>query len=405
MATRSESSGANDTNLRGSPLGELKMISMKGPVPLSPEEKFFLVVTPGFERLALYELHRHLAQQLPEWRGEPVLFAGGVEVLLPLAIGLQLNRHLRIPTRVLLRIASQKDILLYQDLQKWLRTLSVKKYFPYGEIFVSTRSSKLKMKDKIKNVFANSFQFQSSPKGPDVYIRFFRDECTVSLDTTGDELFRRGQNKWVGEAPIRETMAAALLQLTTQGIEDLSQWAFLDPMMGSGTLLLEAAQMNHVLQREFSYENWLDVEKNLGVMDKKVPSPVPSAFAKIYGRDIEKQNLELAQKNVGSSSPSVFELKCEDVFKGAKEKLHQPLMVLINPPYGKRLKIKNEFFYTDLINVIVERFSPERIGIIVPRGKEIKKPAHYEQVRYLEFSNNGIDVHFHVLLLDGSRRS
>lgn len=360
-------------------------------------EKFFLVVTPGFERLALYELHKHVSQQLPEWQGEPVLFAGGVEVALPLSVGFNLNRHLRIPTRILLRIASQKDVLLYQDFQKWLRTLDLKKYFPYGEIFVSTRSSKLKMKDKIKNVFANTFQFQTKPKGPDVYIRFFRDECTVSLDTSGDELFRRGNDKWVGEAPIRETMAAALLQLSTQGIEDLSEWAFLDPMMGSGTLLLEAAQMNQPLVREFSYENWTKSIFETTESPKQETHAL-KLFSKIYGRDIEKQNLEIALKNTSAESHSQWSLKCEDVFKGAQEKLHKPLLVLINPPYGKRLKIKNENFYTDLINVIIERFSPERIGMIVPRGKQIKKPARYEQVRYLEFSNNGIDVHFHVFL-------
>ena len=371
------------------------MSDTKGPVPLSPDEKFFLVVTPGFERLALYELHRHLVRQLPDWQGEPVLFAGGVEVSLPLSVGLNLNRYLRIPTRVLLRIASQKDLLLYQDLQKWLRTLDIKKYFPYGEIYVSTRSSKLKMKDKIKNVFANSFQFQTKVKGPDVYIRFFRDECTVSLDTTGDELFRRGQDKWIGEAPIRETMAAALLQLTSQGIEDFSQWAFLDPMMGSGTLLLEAAQMHQPLQREFSYENW--IKPNGAGQQSRLEVERPS-FVKIYGRDIEKQNLEIAKNNTSSFSRSLFELRCEDLFRGQPEILHKPLMVLINPPYGKRLKIKNENFFNDLIETIVKRFAPERIGVIVPRGKQIKKPARYEQVRYLEFSNNGIDVHFHVLL-------
>jgi putative N6-adenine-specific DNA methylase len=373
----------------------------KGPVPLSPDEKFFLVVTPGFERLALYELHRHLVRQLPGWQGEPVLFAGGVEVVLPFSVGLNLNRYLRIPTRVLLRIASQKDLLLYQDLQKWLRTLDIKKYFPYGEIYVSTRSSKLKMKDKIKNVFANSFQFQTNPKGPDVYVRFFRDECTVSLDTTGDELFRRGQDKWIGEAPIRETMAAALLQLTSQGIEDFSQWAFLDPMMGSGTLLLEAAQMQQPLQREFSYENWLkpsSANERAIELNKVEAAEEQKTFAKIYGRDIEKQNLEIAKNNTSGFPKSLFDLRCEDLFRGQVEALHKPLMVLINPPYGKRLKIKNENFFDDLLETIVKRFAPDRIGVIVPRGKQIKKPAHYEQVRYLEFSNNGIDVHFHVLL-------
>ncbi|MBY0384375.1 hypothetical protein K2X05_04380, partial [bacterium] len=183
---------------------------------------FFLVITPGFERLALYELVRFFKKI--NIQADVEAHTGGLEVMLPLNIGLAINQHLRIPTRVLLRLGTQKDLLLYQDFQKWLSTLKLTKFFPLKEIYVSTRSSKLKMKEKLKKVFLNTYPFKPDPKGSDLYIRFFRDECTVSLDTSGEDLFMRGQEKWVGDAPIRDSMAAALLQVSCQGIEDFSNW-------------------------------------------------------------------------------------------------------------------------------------------------------------------------------------
>jgi putative N6-adenine-specific DNA methylase len=352
---------------------------------------FFIVVNPGFEKLAAYELARALQALQFEWNGDYVSHSGGLELRLPINVGLFLNQLLRIPTRILLRLGTKKDLLLYQDFQKWLRTLEVEKYFPLKQVSVSTRSSKLKMKDKLKNVFLNTFQFKTSPEGSDIYIRFFRDECTVSLDTSGADLYQRGQEKWTGVAPLRDTMAAALLQLALQGVEDIQNWQIVDPMMGSGTFLAEAAQYAQPLERAFAYEKWFTGEKP---RLEKVQNALPA----IWGADIDKKNIELAQKNLTIYKIPDLQLRQEDFFKGTVEKKNKQRLVILNPPYGKRIKIDRENFYNQLLQKIVERFDPDRIGVIVPRGKKIIKPNDYEQVRYLEFSNNSIDVHFHLFL-------
>jgi putative N6-adenine-specific DNA methylase len=357
----------------------------------SEDPLFFIVVNPGFEKLAVYELVRTLSRLNHPWGGEYSLHSGGVEVRLPLVVGLQLNHFLRIPTRILLRLGTKKDLLLYQDFQKWLRTLNINRYFPIKNISVSTRSSKLKIKDKLKNVFLNTFQFKTGDEGSDIYIRFFRDECTVSLDTSGEDLYRRGQEKWVGEAPIRDNMAAALLQLSFQGVETIEEWQVVDPMMGSGTFLLEAACYSQILQRPFAYQKWFQ-EKGAILETSMVLSPA------LWGADIDPKNVELAQKNLTMLKIKDLHLQQEDFFKGSVVKKNRPRLVILNPPYGKRIKIDRENFYAQILQKIVDRFDPDRIGLIVPRGKNFIKPVDYEQVRYLEFSNNSIDVHFHLFL-------
>lgn len=355
---------------------------------------FFLVLTPGFERLALYELVRFLKNVNLETEMEP--HTGGLEVVLPLDMGLSLNQYLRIPTRVLLRLGTQKDLLLYQDFQKWVSTLKLSKFFPFKQVYVSTRSSKLKMKEKLKKVFLNTYPFKPDPKGSDLYIRFFRDECTVSLDTSGEDLFMRGNEKWVGEAPIRDTMAAALLQLVCQGIDDFPQWQLVDPMMGSGTFLLEGLQYNQKIERFFAFQNWF--KQPVVSVDQEMP------FQNILGADLNPKNVEMAKKNLQNFKNAKIELLVEDLFKSKKHPSDLKRVAVVNPPYGKRLKINSASFYSDLVNKIVESYQPERIGIIVPRGKVFSKPAQYEQVRYLEFSNNSIDVHFHVLTRYSTKR-
>lgn len=364
-----------------------------------PSVNFFIVVNPGFERLALYELLRvlkrfdeeNLAQGLAETPF--VLHSGGIELALPLAVGLSLNQYLRIPTRILLRLGVQKELLLYQDFQKWLRTLKIDKYFPLKQIYVSTRTSKLKMKDKLKKVFTNTYPFAAHPEGTDLYIRFFRDECTVSVDTSGEDLYFRGGEKWTGEAPLRDNMAAALLQFSTQGLENFEDWQLVDPMMGSGTFLVEGLQLSSPLLRKFSYQNWFK-----GTIPLLSPSQDSQSFQSVWGADLSEKNVEMAQKNLKTFQKAKLQLRKEDLFLGEKQESHLRRLVMINPPYGKRLKIKIEDFYTKVIDQIIARFAPERVGFLIPRGASFRKPQAYEQVRYLEFSNNSIDVSFYLLL-------
>ncbi len=362
-------------------------------------------MAPGFEKLALQELIKYFKQNSIEWDEAHEIHPGGIEVSLPFAIGCSLNQWLRIPTRILWRRGSKKDLLMYQDFQKWLRSLGLHKIVPFGKVHVSTRSSKLKMKDKLKKVFLNTFQYNTSEQGADVYIRFFRDECTVSLDTSGADLYRRGQEKWTGDAPLRETMAAGLLQFATQDLEDMRAWTLVDPMMGSGTFLLEGAQYGQSLNRAFVYQQWSISPKKFpdGANPKDLAQIPRKGFRNLVGRDKDESCVDLVTKNMTLFNDIQCDLRQEDIFaqvQSSSEKVAQPtspVLVMVNPPYGKRLKLDRKDYYTELVNSIILKYQPERLGLILPRGKSFSKHHDYVQLRTLPFSNNGIDVVFYLL--------
>lgn len=351
---------------------------------------FFLVVTPGLERQALYEMYRALPEDLLHQGLKYEVHTGGIEVLLPLNVGLSLNFLLRIPTRILLRLGTCPQLLLYQDFQKWLRTLKLEKYFPLRHVFVSTRSSKLKMKEKLKRVFLNTYPFKEDANGSDIYVRFFRDECTVSVDTSGEDLYQRGQKKWVGEAPLRETMAAALLQVSLAGVQDLSKWQVVDPMMGSGTFLTEALNYGQPLRRDFCFQNW-------HLLSFSESPPAPSILS-VWGSDKDAETFAIAQKNLEHFSQAKKDLQLTDLFQLHPLLKKSSRLVISNPPYGKRLKIQQKNFYSDLILKIKDVFDPDRIGLLIPAGKELIKPQGYQKLQALDFSNNGIDVQFHLFI-------
>jgi putative N6-adenine-specific DNA methylase len=357
-------------------------------LPMKATNRFFIVVPPYFERLALYELQGALAA-FDFSLGEYEIHAGGIELDLPLRVGLSLNSKLKIPTRILMRLET-REILSFKELETFFKGIQWKSFGPLREVYVSSRSSKMKIKEAIKESFKKTIPFKPQKNGTDVYIRLFRDQCTISVDTSGEDLFQRGQEKWVGEAPIRDNMAAGLLQMALQGTDSGEGWEIVDPMMGSGTFLTEAAALRSETRRPFAFQNWTGDYKIQPVEFVK-----QNVDVKLVGRDIDAKNVEIARKNLAQAGA---DLKTEDLFsKGEFPSIGRRRLVVLNPPYGKRLKIKNKNFFQDVVDSIREKYSPDRLALIVPRGAQFDF-AGYEKLRQLDFSNNGIDVEFYLLL-------
>lgn len=359
---------------------------MKTPTDL---QKFFFVVPPQFERLALYELKKNFSArgvELPEYE----FFTGGIEMRLPWSVGLSLNRVLKIPTRILWRLDTRETVE-WADLKEFLKTIEWKTYFPLRTVYVSSRSSRLKIKDDIKDFFKKQVQFQSSPQGTDVYIRMFRDQCTLSLDTSGDDLFVRGYEKWVGEAPLRDNMASGLLQLSLQGVESLKDWEIVDPMMGSGTFLTEAAHLTDAAPRKFAFQNWKNAPEDL----IEWPSS-ETGRPLLRGSDKAAKVVEMARQNFQKAGVKVS-TDIVDAFQSRPVRKKHPRLVIINPPYGKRLSIRERHFFRDLLLSSLENYDPDRLGVLVPRGTRLEA-EELERVRFFPFSNNGIDVEFSLFV-------
>jgi putative N6-adenine-specific DNA methylase len=179
---------------------------------------------------------------------------------------------------------------------------------------------------------------------PDLLVQahFSRGRCTLSLDATGSSLHERGYREQSGgAAPLKETLASAILQLTGwNGMVPL-----LDPMCGSGTLVIEAAQMAlHIPagggRRAFACEKWPDFDGRLWAREltelrshqlRKLPAP-------IFGSDASPYQLEAARDNafrahVDASGLTFNEVNVEEVTPPVNE----PGVIITNPPYGKRL--------------------------------------------------------------------
>lgn len=406
-----------------------------------------------FEKLALYELAKHLT-----WKGQPdpqcELFPGGVEVSLPMSVGLELNQVLKIPVRILLRVA-EAETKSEEDFKNLLLRANLKKYAPLGSVHVSSRSSFLRFKKSLEQVVYDEVDFKPQKKGADIFIRFFRDSCTVSVNTSGDDLYFRGYDKWVAEAPVRDNIASGLIQLLLKGISPEQTIDLIDPMAGSGTFLLEAFLLNSSLTREFSFNHWSFYKSSVrarseGLVERedrepqqplihktpmKAPSPPLGQQAKpeklteksqresqkntqqnskeisrqkqnakpdiippswrFFASDQLDKNKEIIQHNAETLGMTLF-VTIEDLFKAAKRpKSDVPRIVVCNPPYGKRLKTSGaKTYFQDILDRIVYVYSPDRIGMLTPPAW--LEHSEYERLHFMDLENSGVETQFSV---------
>ena len=182
---------------------------------------------------------------------------GGIEIECLLHIGLSLNYILRTPTRILLRIGEFKC----RDASKLYQKISKFNWAPWligqtPEVEISTSNSRLFDSRKIeksiqdgvlqfyrhkpvKKKYLDHYSNTELKNLPKIYYRSVDDIVTISLDTTGERLHKRGEKTLTGLAPIRENLAALLL-LELQSYLKKSDYRLIDPMCGSGTFLIEA---------------------------------------------------------------------------------------------------------------------------------------------------------------------
>jgi putative N6-adenine-specific DNA methylase len=175
--------------------------------------------------------------------------------------------------------------------------------------------------------------------------------CTVSLDSSGESLHRRGYKTATNIAPINEVLAAGLIMLSGWD----GQTDFMDPMCGSGTILAEAAMIAcnippNLMRKEFAFERWQDWDVELfEKIEESLLSKTRDFHHKIMGYDKSPSAVSKAKDNIKNAHLDEFiSIKHEDFFKTQKageDKLH----MVFNPPYGERLESLNvEEFYGDI---------------------------------------------------------
>ena len=211
----------------------------------------------------------------------------------------------------------------------------------FSEVFRHSKFVAYKVKDAIVDYFREKTGNRPSVRinNPDLAlnIHIAEDQCTLSLDSSGESLHRRGYRQEQVEAPLNEVLAAGMILMTGwRGECDL-----IDPMCGSGTIPIEAALIARniapgVFRKEFAFEKWKDFDKELLDSIYNDDSQEREFTHKIYGYDNNPKANEIATHNVkaaGLTKDIVLKVQAFQQFEQPKEKS----LIIMNPPYGERI--------------------------------------------------------------------
>lgn len=360
---------------------------------------FLAVGAPGFETVLLQEV-----KALPEVT-EARIIRGGVEFSGPLETIYHANLHLATAHRVLWRVAdflAQSYPMLYNKVQRvpWEHYLGFNGNL---RIRVSAKSSKLNHQQGVAETVLAAMNstlgllglsvHEAEDAALELHARLFQDRCTLSLDTSGEHLHRRGYRSHVGEAPLRETLAAALLKTAEFEQYDL----ILDPMCGSGTFLLEAARMLRGFPpgsaRPFAFEALPIFQP--GVWDRfkrKALADAGATGTTLLGYDRDTHVLKAAGHNAEEAgvadSLTFAEGDARTLPYADLKRSHDRALVICNPPYGKRLSAgEARRLYAELSAVLAS--SPGlNFAILTPEPDWVLLPVS----KRLEFQNGGLKV-------------
>ncbi len=262
------------------------------------------------------------------------------------------NLWLRTASRVLVPITSFRAgdaDAVYEQVKQidWNKYMDLTTTFSidatvYSETFKHSRYVTYKVKDAIADRFNEQYGKRPSVRvtDPDLYINVHIAEqrVTISLDSSGDSLHKRGWRVANTEAPINEALAAGLLLLAGwKGQSDLY-----DPMCGSGTILIEAALIAlnippGIFRKHFAFEKWKDFNKDLFETISQDDSDEREFTHHIYGSDAGFYAVQAALKNVRSAGVQKYvdvkQIRMEEI----KEQKADGALVMLNPPYGERL--------------------------------------------------------------------
>lgn len=251
---------------------------------------------------------------------------------------------------------------------KWQKYFNVDQNFVINSVVANSRDfrnsmfASLKVKDAIADYFRENFGKRPSvdTENPDIIINvhIFQDNCTLSIDSSGESLHKRGYRVKQGDAPLNEVLAAGMIYLSGW----LGNSDFMDPMCGSGTLPIEAAMIAQNIpaakfRKEFAFQLWNDFDPLLW---EKVTEPVEKREFrhKIYASDISGSNLLNAQTNARRALVfNKIQFACTD-FKDLNIELENAT-ILTNPPYGERLR-ENDL--DGLYSMIGERLKHQYAG-------------------------------------------
>ena len=281
----------------------------------------------------------------------------------------------------------------------------------YSETFKHSRYVTYKVKDAIADRFNEKYGKRPSVRvtEPDLYINVHIADrtVTISLDSSGESLHKRGWRVANTEAPVNEALAAGMLLLAGwDGQSDLY-----DPMCGSGTILIEAALIAlnippGIFRKHFAFENWKDFNKELFETVSEDDSDEREFTHHIYGSDAGYYAVQAAMKNIRSAGVQKYidvrQIRMEEI----RDLKADDALVVINPPYGERLAQDKDVLrlYSEMGKALKFQFTGATAWVI-SSNEEALKCIGLKPSKKIHLMNGELDCLYNQYeLFQGERR-
>lgn len=239
----------------------------------------------------------------------------------------------------------------------------------YSDTFKHSRYVTYRAKDAVVDFFMDRYGKRPSVKidNPDLYINIhIAQTCvTVSLDSSGESLHKRGWRAEQTDAPINEALAAGMLLMAGWD----GQRDFVDPMCGSGTFLIEAALIAlnippGIYRERFAFERWKDFDAELFETLYNDDSSAREFKHHIYGSDHSFYAIRVAEKNIKNAGMQRY-ISLQQIAIQELKPQTESVLVVTNPPYGERIDPKNIFqLYEEIGSTLKHKFTGSTAWII-----------------------------------------
>ncbi len=331
------------------------------------------------------------------------------------------NMCLRTASRVLVPIMSfkAKDAdAVYEEVKKldWSQYMTLQTGFQidstvYSDTFRHSRYVTYRVKDAIADWWNEREGKRPSVRlsDPDLClnVHIANEQVTLSMDSSGESLHKRGYRVANTEAPINEALAAGMLLMAGwKGETD-----FYDPMCGSGTLLIEAALIAQniapgIFRKGFAFERWRDFDKDLFEDVYNDDSQEKPFTHKIYGSDAGFYAVQASLKNVKAAGQQrvieVRQIRIQEIKRDSQE----PALVMVNPPYGERLSQDKDVLrlYGDMGTAFKHQFTGSTAWVI-SSNEDALKSIGLKPSKRIKLMNGELECLFNQYeLFAGERR-
>ncbi len=324
--------------------------------------QLFLPCAAGVEDYLLPEVQRITGLGLDDVQKQ----RGGVAVRASWRDAMRLNLHSRLAQRVLVQLSytpyrNEQDVYRAASEVAWeiwftpRQSIKVEVTAQHSPL-TSLNFAALKVKDAVCDRFrakAGGVRPDVNTQWPDIriYAHLTTDACTLYIDTSGEPLFKRGWREDKGDAPLKETLAAAMIaasgwadalaESTQKGEPPL---ALYDPCCGSGTIAIEAAQIAcniaPGLLRQFAFEKMLPFQDHVWIAIKNTANnAIATGTCKVFGSDVAHRMVDFAERNAQRAGVSgCVEFRGGDALQRMPP-CDAPGVMLLNPPYGERIAV------------------------------------------------------------------